>query len=201
MILGGPWELSRPGKNRPDEGDPASLVQVLDLMDYTAGVLTENEHTMLSEAGVSAPTGWTLLKNIPVTRLVPAAPGTIGLIFLPQPAGKNGRLDSKQTEATKETIRDLKDRSGVSLVIGISPWGQRSEQDFLSSGGPLPDILLGSGPGSGMAGRIMDQGRTLWVRPYSKGKALNRIEILAIPDRAEGRGQRRQPGPCRNKSS
>lgn len=183
VLLGGPWELTRPGRNRTDEGNPAAMVQALELMDYSAGVLAESEHAVLATRNIAAPTGWTVLQATPASRVIATGQGAIGLLLLPEnPVVKKGRLDSKVLESITTMATELRENSRVDLVVGISPWGQRAEQDFLSLAPPVLDLLLGSGPGSGLTGRLMHDGRTMWVRPYSKGKALNRIEIRELPD-------------------
>lgn len=49
---------------------------------------------------------------------------------------------------------------------------------------PEIDLLLGSGPGPGLAGRFMNHSKTFWARAYSKGKALHLIRIGEWPKRA-----------------
>jgi len=64
----------------------------------------------------------------------------------------------------------------------MSSWGYMHEQELLQAQGPLPDILLGSGPGIGLVGTMAAQGKTAWVRSYSQGKSILRIEVLAWPE-------------------
>jgi len=183
VLLAGPWELARPGSDRTDEGDPAAMVRALELMDYSAGVLAGSEHALLAAKNIAAPTGWTVLRTSPEYKLIRTGRKTIGILMFPEEAAlKDGRLDATHLKAISSMAAKLRtDR--VDLLIGISPWGQRAEQTFLSSTPPVVDLLLGSGPGSGLTGRVMQEGRTMWVRPYSKGKALNRIEIRELPTR------------------
>ncbi|MFW6235708.1 MAG: hypothetical protein ACOC24_02885 [Desulfovibrionales bacterium] len=72
---------------------------------------------------------------------------------------------------------DLKGKSD--LLIGISPWGAQGERFYLENGNPRFDILLGAGNGPGLNGQLLNKGKTLWVRPYTKGQAVQKIEVLA----------------------
>ncbi|WP_239061035.1 hypothetical protein [Desulfovibrio sp. JC022] len=79
-------------------------------------------------------------------------------------------------------------RNKADLVITMSSWGYFREKKFLANpviGEAPPDILLGSGDGPGMSGSLTAKGKTLWVRSYPTGKAVNRIDIYDWPSRAD----------------
>ncbi len=81
-----------------------------------------------------------------------------------------------------------KNRKNADLVIAMSSWGYFREKKFLANpviGEAPPDILLGSGDGPGMSGSLTAKGKTLWVRSYPTGKAVNRIDIYDWPTRDE----------------
>lgn len=78
-------------------------------------------------------------------------------------------------------------RDKADLVIAMSSWGYFREKTFLASAAILetpPDIFLGSGDGPGMSGSLAANAKTLWVRSYPTGKAVNRIDIMQFPDRS-----------------
>jgi len=83
-------------------------------------------------------------------------------------------------------IKENKEKAD--LVIAMSSWGYFKEKKFLANpviGEAAPDILLGSGDGPGMSGSLNANGKTLWVRSYPTGKAVNRIDIYEWPARSE----------------
>ncbi|HMB31665.1 MAG TPA: hypothetical protein VKN82_07565 [Desulfohalobiaceae bacterium] len=55
--------------------------------------------------------------------------------------------------------------------------GWNREQQFLSACPESVDILLGSNSGPTIRGKLTKNGQTLWIRPYSKGKAINIVRI------------------------
>jgi hypothetical protein len=73
-------------------------------------------------------------------------------------------------------------RGTVKLIVAMSPWGYAQEQELLKAKGPLPDVLLGSGPGIGLVGTLANGSKTAWVRSFAQGKSVLRIEVLAWPD-------------------
>ena len=72
----------------------------------------------------------------------------------------------------------------AALVIGLSGWGLAGEDAFMAAHPGSLDVLLGSGPNAGQAGRASDDGKTLWSRSYIKGKTINRLDLLALPGAA-----------------
>lgn len=71
-------------------------------------------------------------------------------------------------------------------MIGMTDWGWPAERDYLEARPrAVPDILLGSGPGMGINGRIEADGKCLWARPYDKGRTINRIRVMAWPERTK----------------
>jgi len=69
------------------------------------------------------------------------------------------------------------------LIVGLSPWGADLEKRYLEFPGSFMHVLLGSGEGFGTRGKIVNNGYTLWIRPYPKGKAVNLLKILRFPSR------------------
>lgn len=114
----------------------------------------------------------------------------IGLVYLPlmQPAGPDDGAFIQAMLALGMLVHEM--RPLVDLVVGISPWGQAMEQDYLEAAKPHLDILLGAGPGAAMPGRFEKEGRTLYLRPHDKGKTLAVIRLTGHPlfDQAYGLG-------------
>ncbi len=72
------------------------------------------------------------------------------------------------------------------LIIGVSSWGADLEKRYLEFPGCSVPVLLGSGNGFGTRGKIVNNGHTLWIRPYVRGKAINLLKILRFPFRDTG---------------
>jgi len=72
------------------------------------------------------------------------------------------------------------------LIIGLSAWGADLEKRYLEFSGCSVHVLLGAGKGFGTRGKIVNNGHTLWIRPYPKGKAVNLLKILRFPFRDTG---------------
>lgn len=142
--------------------------------------VTPYEREMFAKAGVAAKTSWKGSQRLEQHVLNLDGKNKIAVLLLP-PAPKNARtLPLNLVHQLENAVQSL--RGKVKLIVAMSPWGYNLEQDFLKSTGPHPDVLLGSGQGIGLAGMITSNGRTVWVRSFSQGKAFSAIEVLAWPD-------------------
>lgn len=77
-------------------------------------------------------------------------------------------------------------RPKVDLVVAISPWGEKVEEQFLKEAGPLFDVLLGSGEGFPGLHRMSPDGRTLWLRPPALGKVISLVHVKQWPVYTDG---------------
>ncbi len=66
------------------------------------------------------------------------------------------------------------------LTVAISPLGLELEKEFLGRTEGL-DVLLGGGPGYGFSSKIAGTGKTIWTRPFTRGKTLNIITLYVLP--------------------
>lgn len=179
--MSGAWEYIRPGEWSKDSGDPASIAAALGMMDYDVGFLSGKEAAMLADAGVTPPDWQQTAGQAPFTRV--ATPnGDVGFLRFPSlPSGKDEPTPEILERLERAVRRHLDE---VGLLIGLSDWGWLAEQEYMSSDpGAVPDLLLGSGRGSGVNGRIQADGRCLWFRAYDKGRTIVEINILEWPDR------------------
>ena len=99
----------------------------------------------------------------------------VAVFFFPNP-GTEAEWEALQ-QRILEQAADLKEQAD--LIIGVSPWGKSREQIFLQHHSGLLDLLLGSGPGGSVNTSAQITKRTLWIRPYSKGKIVN---TMFFPD-------------------
>ncbi|WP_291327832.1 hypothetical protein [Desulfovibrio sp. UCD-KL4C] len=148
------------------------------------GILSPAEVDLLQESPSGIPKNWINSKKTSAKILTLTNGKKAGFIILPY-------LEKGSNELPSELLTELtavfkKYKSKTDILIGISPWGYFREKTLLSSpiyaAFPL-DILLGSGDGPGMTGTVSNNGKTLWVRSYPTGKAVNRIDIFQWPSR------------------
>ncbi len=145
-------------------------------LGYQAGQVIALERDALGEAKAGTPAGFTPATALE-TKLIETKAGTVGLVLLPELTSP-APSDAQFAQAA-EAARSM--RAKADLVIGISPWGLDAEQLLAGRSEGAFHILLGSGKGRGTPGLFAAFDKTLWVRPYAEGKAVGRIEILAMP--------------------
>ena len=149
------------------------------MIGYDAGALTPDEAASLRKANAPLPTHFTVLGTAPQTRLVKAGDVTVGLLFFPYSPDLKAPVPPSLGDAVAREAAAL--RSRAAMIIGISGWGMTSEEAFLNAHPGALDVLLGSGPNAGIAGRPAGNGRTIWSRSYTKGKTVNRLDLLRLP--------------------
>lgn len=154
----------------------------MDLMRYDVGFLSDEEGDALGRMGVTAPSWQQTASREPFSVITTTGGDRIGFLRFPSLPPGNAEPQKALLERLAHDIR--KYRTEVRLLIGLSDWGWLAEQEYLSgNSGDVPDLLLGSGRGSGVNGRIQADGRCLWVRAYDKGRSIAEITILEWPDR------------------
>jgi hypothetical protein len=184
--LAGAYELSQPQR----QASPFSLtvfVPAFAQLGYDFGVLssTEAKQLMHSNQGPdqqNIPSGWKLFSSQPQTAVLNHQGIRLGLILFPE--AKALSADSSRKNAVfdhlGQTILALDDF--CDLTIGLSPWGFNIEQDFLHSDAYAPALLLGSGSGPAILGKLGNNDRTLWLRPFSRGRA---VQVVSLPNPEE----------------
>jgi hypothetical protein len=182
LLVSGGWEFMRPHGNPGLTKTMIALSNALNAMHYDVGLLSAREAEGLAEDGVprwpwqrTAEEAPLTVKELPDGRKV----GFLRYPSLPENAdGPSAKLVSRLSRQ----IRDNRDK--VDLLIGLCDWGWVAENDYLKSDPAMvPDMLLGSGGGSGINGRVLADGRCLWVRPYDKGRSLALVNVLLWPKR------------------
>ncbi len=116
------------------------------------------------------------------------------LRFLSSPAGPVAVIVFPASPADLQAVIALAEeaRHQAGLVIGLSPWGAEAEQAMLATAPQALDLLLGAGPGPGSGGLFMNDGATVWLRPYTEGKTVAEVRIPTLPQ--PGTKVRWQPG-------
>lgn len=183
-MLGGSFEfLPYNGKEDSDEKRNA-LVKVFSLLDYNFGTLTQAEKDYLADSTDGIPKNWNNYKNFSLRIITLSNGKKVGIAPLPEFKGGVDELPAGIVTKLTNNLRQFKKK--VDILIGMSPWGYFREKKLLESSDYLDcplDILLGSGEGPGLTGRISANGKTLWVRGYPTGKAVGRIDILNWPEK------------------
>lgn len=180
LVVALPDEFVSADSPRPgDANTMAAMAKAFNRMAYDAGTLTRAEAEVLAASGAPVPPGFAVAGPEPATTIVTVAGVPVGLVRFPDAPASREPMPPALAEATAKAAAAL--RGKVGLVIGLSGWGTRPEEAFLAAHPGAVDILLGSGPGSGRAGRIAGNGHTLWARTYYLGKTVNRIDLFAWP--------------------
>lgn len=140
------------------------------------------ERAVMAKAGLHPHKNWRGSDHLEQHVLGPDAAHRVGVLLLPPVPDGVTSLPPDLLHQIENAVRTL--RAKTRLVVAMSPWGYSREQELLKTDGPLPDILLGSGPGIGLVGNVAAGGKTAWVRSFSQGKSMSRIDILAWPEHA-----------------
>ncbi len=165
--MGGFFELFNPFEIRSKDR-LERLVRAFDLMGYDLKTISYEEAYYFKKYNIPLK-GWVGSQDKVILKKIETKEGTLIFVVLPWD------MSALDNASQKKLLTSLQNKD--SLVIGISPYGYAEEEDLLDNYPHLFDILLGSGRGLIFAGQV--QGRTLWVRPMSKGKA---VYIISIKD-------------------
>ena len=180
LLVSGGWEFFRPNGNPGLTKTMVALSKAFNAMRYDVGLLTAREAKSL--AGDDVPR-W------PWQKTAEEEPFTIRELedghrvgFLRYPSLPED-ADGPSAPLVAKLSREIKAyRNQVDLLIGLCDWGWVAESDYLKSKlAQVPDMLFGSGSGAGITGRVQADGRTLWVRPYDKGRNLAQVNVLQWP--------------------
>lgn len=151
---------------------------------YDVLALMPEEKKWLEDNDAIAPTPATVIDSRVQAVTVPVAGGEVGFIILPK-LQKNAKKPLDMTvRSISKLVESLHKRT--KLVVAISPWGHLAEDHFLRNADNVPDIMLGAGPGPGIAGRFSRDGKIFWARTYGRGRALHVIRIAEWPTRDDG---------------
>lgn len=158
------------------------MVKAYDLLQNDLVFVTPYERAYMAKLGVNPRKGWHGSDQLEQHLLGVDGTHQIGVLLLPPLADGAASPPAALVRQLQAAVLAL--RAKTRLVVAMSPWGYNVEQKLLNVGGAMPDLLLGSGIGLGLVGNIEAKGKTLWVRTFTQGKSMSRIEILDWPDRA-----------------
>ncbi|MFW5498324.1 hypothetical protein [Maridesulfovibrio sp.] len=186
LILGGAFEfLPTSGKKVSDKKRNA-LTEAFQIINYDLGILSPAEMSFLQNSPKGIPQNWFGNMEAQVINKPLANGKKASIIILPYLEKGSDDLPDDLIDECATLIKES--REEADLVIAMSSWGYFREKKFLANpviGEAPPDILLGSGDGPGLSGSLTVNGKTVWVRSYPTGKAVNRIDIYGWPSRDE----------------
>ncbi|GAB6125434.1 hypothetical protein JCM14124_11400 [Humidesulfovibrio idahonensis] len=181
--MAGGYEFTRdlPAKP-PSKKRLEFMAKAFDQLRHDLVFVTPAERASLAKAGVQTRAYWKGGEKLEQHILHSEGGPRIGVILLPPVAYSAPAVPENLIHQMENAVRKL--RGSVKLVVVMSPWGYNKESELLTRAdkGALPDVLLGSGPGMGLVGTLAAEGKTAWIRSFSEGKSVLRVEVLAWPE-------------------
>jgi hypothetical protein len=182
LLVSGGWEFINPNGTMPDKRILESLLQAYQMLNYDIGFIGSFEAENLSLLGLAVESARKTAAEAPFSVLTTKTGDAIGFIRFPSLPPGEDTPSADLIDTIAKQIRNI--QSSVRLIVGLSDWGWVGEREYLAQNPiDVPDMLFGSGAGSGVNGRIEADGRCLWVRPYDKGKTISNVQIMKWPDR------------------
>lgn len=185
LFLAGPYELQDIDENKsPAATAPRITGQAYASLEYDAMMLTPGDAAVLGADMPEALKAWVTPPGKVTSKTIERKNLRIGLVYFPVLSTPETTPSDADMEAVKKEALNI--RPNVDVVIGVSSWGIQGEQAFLNKFKEFPqplDVLLGGGHGSGNRGKLEADSTTAWVRPFSKGKAVNLVRLENISNR------------------
>jgi len=182
ILVSGGWEFMSPSGEKPPLQQLAILTKAFDLMKYDVALLAQQEEELF-DSTVLDTTRKSALKA-PVSTMTMS--NGMRIVFLRLPPLPPGQDQPSQKIIDSITGLIKTERTQAKLIVALSDWGWIGEREYLAASPELvPDLLMGSGLGSGVNGRVEADGRCIWVRPYDKGRTINEIQIFSWPRQNE----------------
>lgn len=179
LFLAGGYEFVRYEAARiPSRQRLAFMAEAFDLLRHDVLVVTPSEREALAGLGVKPRPYWRGSARLE-RHVLQAGAVKVGLLVLPELPRGVRNVPQNLVHQVENAVRQL--RGTVQIVVAMSPWGYAREQELLKAEGPLPHVLLGSGPGVGVVGLLAAGGRTAWMRAYPDGSSFLNLEVLELP--------------------
>lgn len=156
------------------------LARAFGLLRHDLLYVTPAERLMLTRAGVALKPEWVGSDRLETHILQAEGGPKVAVLILPPLSADAIAVPETYIHQLENLVHKL--RGTVKLIVAMSSWGYVHELELLKAKGPLPDVLLGSGPGIGLVGQLAAEGKTAWLRSFSQGKSILRLEVLAWPE-------------------
>lgn len=175
----------RPNGAVPSQEFLNRLAKAYDLMKYDVALLGQEEADVFEEAGAKPDTTRKTARQATITKVTIDGGKTIAFLRFPSMRSGDDMPSDKLMNRISAMIREVKNSSD--LIIGLSDWGWVGEREYLANNpDSIPDVLFGSGLGSGVDGRVEADGRCVWIRPYDKGRTISELQVIKWPERSKG---------------
>ena len=159
------------------------LAKAYDLMKYDVALLGKTEADVFAKADASPDIKRKTSDEASFTKVKVEGGKTVGFVRFPSMRSGEDIPSEKLMNRITAIIR--RESKSVDLIVGLSDWGWVGEREYLATNPQyVPDLLLGSGLGSGVNGRVEAEDRCIWIRPYDKGRTVNEIQVKTWPDRS-----------------
>lgn len=171
-----------PGTESPtrEKTSPARISQAYTALDVTFGYLSLAASQWF---GKSIPLHFALVADQPVTRRFLCGSVSVAVILFP--SFPSGSSEAGQNPAAA-VLKAAKTVSDADLVIGVSPWGFRTEYAAYAALAERFHVLLGAGEGAPFAAEVLPQCPSLlWSRADHDGRSLMVLDIMALPHAGE----------------
>jgi hypothetical protein len=185
ILVSGGWEYSDPvGVNTPTSEVLEQLSKAYTLLNYDVAFMGKKESELLSKKDITPDEG--RLTSQEELMKVHSTPDGNKIAFIRFPSLSKGE-DIPSRELIQKISEVIKrEQSNADLLIGMSDWGWVGEREYIGQAPQfMPDILLGSGFGSGVTGRFDAKKRCVWYRPYDKGRTVVEVQVNTWPDRSK----------------
>lgn len=182
LLISGGWEYSDPdGLQAPNAETLGQLSKAYEKLQYDIAFIGRDESRILKQLEVPIDTGRLSSAEAPFSIHEINSGHRIGIIRFPSlPVGED--IPSPRLIRQIETIIK-QERPNVDMIIALTDWGWVGEREYIGQSPELmPDLLLGSGYGSGVIGRFDSERRCAWYRPYDKGRTVVEVRIFSWPD-------------------
>lgn len=182
ITVSGGYEFASPRATEPVSTDMVGrLIHAYSALNYDLLLLTPEDRALIDRAEAKVDPAWQTLDESPRVVAKKVKDGQLAFILFP-PLRK---LTPSVVTTLCDMATDLRASGQYNLIIGVSPWGQAMEAEFIEAQGKTFDIVLGSGEGPSYQGLYLQDGAVLWVRPSAKGKGVNTIDIPTLPKAGE----------------
>lgn len=165
----------------PGAQESKTALAAYSLIKTDMGWLSSKAARWFRQIADATPPGFSVVGATPVSRTISTPIGLVGIVLFPEGHTQGKEPTPEQEQSVLAAGRGLKNR--CSLIIGISPWGYSGERDFLPKAVGVFNVIMGGGEGVGFSHSLSNKlPGLLWLRPDTQGRAVNVLEIRALPD-------------------
>lgn len=172
------------GVDKPSANIASGLAKAYGLFKHDVAFIGKDEASFLDEIGVAPDANRLSAEAASITVLSTSTGDKIGFIRFPSLSPGEDIPSPKVIQEITDMIKAQRDN--VKLLVALADWGWVGEREYLGQNPEyVPDILLGSGLGSGVTGRLAADKRCAWYRTHDKGRTVAEVKVFTWPDRTK----------------